>query len=589
MLCLAGERGALAGLVQRLAAIDADELERAMQAVLGLPDVARCRDAQALLAEVAPPTDVATTQAVLGVQSQFAAAISEWTLGHLDDAERHATEALTRAQATGHAPLVVLALYHLGKLQQGRDARAEAEATLTRAAWIAAELGDDERLGVAAAALARVIALPGDRGSEVRTWIRLARTMTQRTAPHGRAHFEALYESGSVEYRAGRLAEAGDWYAQALGHAEQHLGPRSISAFIARGMLALVLGERGEYDASLAQFERLAEVQAEMFGPSHPVIATHHNNRGVILRQAGRADEALAGFSQALEIWRDAYGPDHPDVGMAHGNIASALLTRARAGDFEAAEPHLRRAIETRERSLGPDDLDLAVDVSNLGDLHLFRLELDEAEREYMRAVAILERTGNGEHPRIVLPLTGLGAAAWLRGDGAAQRRHYERVLKIQESSFGPDYPEIAGTLRGLAEAALQDGALELAEHYLVRASALDAKVGEDEARARESLALRGQLALRRGDPVVASELLARALRGNEDRELDPYVADRSSTLARALVAAGRVEEARPLIERIAAYYRPGGPALTWRVDALEALLPGPRGREYTRADVRAE
>ncbi|MDC0716525.1 serine/threonine-protein kinase [Nannocystis bainbridge] len=588
MLCLAADRVALAGLVQRLVAADAADLERAMGATLALPELARCRDAQALLAEVAPPTDAATTLAVQAVRSQLGTVRAEWSLGHLDDAARHAAEAFARALATGHAPLIVQALYHLGKLHHSRDARAEAEATLTRAAWMAAEIGDDEQLGLVAAALAHVVALPGDRGPEARTWVQLARAMTHRTAPRGRSYFEALFASGQVEHRAGRFAAAEEWFVQALAHAEQHLGSRSHSTLLARGMVALVQGERGEYDAALAQFERLAEVQAEVFGPSHPAVATHHNNRAALLRQSGREDEALAEFSQALAIWRAAYGPDHPDVGMAHGNIASALLTRGLPGDFELAEPHLRRAIATRERSLGPDDPDLAVELSNLGSLHLFRLELDEAERQLVRALEICERTAGAEHPRVVLPLLVLAEAAGLRGDLAAQRRHYERALKIQEASLGPEHPDLAWTLRGLAEVALREGALDLAEGLLARAEALDARAGADEERALAALGLRGRLALRRGDVATACDLLARSLPGSA-RTFDPARAELSSELARCLVAAGRADEARPLAEQAAAFYRRGGPALAWRVDALAALASGPGPRGQPRADVRAQ
>src|SRR5690606_15781658 len=236
--------------------------------------------------------------------------------------------------------------------------------------------------------------------------------MTLRAAPRGAAHFEALFNSGHVEHRAGRFAEARDWFAQALAHAEQHLDPHGLHTLDALSMIATLLGELGEYDAALAHFERLADAQIRVFGPSHPTIGAHYNNWAVVLRRAGREDEALDGFNQALEIWQAAFGPDHPDVGIAHGNIGSGLLSRGRPGDFEAAEPHLRRALASRERSFGPDDLDLIVGLTNLGNLHLFRLELDEAERQFERALAIGERAVGGDHPLLAQPLLGLGDLA---------------------------------------------------------------------------------------------------------------------------------------------------------------------------------
>ncbi|WAS90026.1 serine/threonine-protein kinase [Nannocystis punicea] len=582
MLCLATHRGALAGLVTQLGAIDAGALARATDAVPGLPELARCRDAELLLAEVPPPAEPTTAQAVLAVQSQLDAARSEWSLGRLDDATRHTAEALARAQAIGHAPLLAQALDHVGNFHRRREERAAAEAALTRALWLAAEIGDDERLGRVAGGLADVVALQGDRWSEARLLARLGRSMTQRTASGGRAHFEALYASGLVEHHAGRFAAAQAWYERALAQAEQHMDPGSEPALLARGMIALMLWERGEPEASLAQLERLCELQLAVFGPSHPNVATCHNNRAAILRQVGREDEALVGFSRALETWSAAYGPDHPDVGVAHGNIAAALLSRGRPEDLAAAEPHLRRAIATHERHFGPDDPELVVELSNLGSLHLFRLELDEAERQFTRALAISERAAS-DHPQAVLPLAGLGHAAALRGDFEGQRRYHERVLKIQESSLGPDHPELGPALLALAEAALHLGALDVAERHLERAGAVG--VDRDERAALESLGLRGELALRRGDITTACELLARSLQGHEGRAFDFGAAERSYELARALAAAGQGDEARAAADRAESFYRRGGAALAWRVDAIEALQARLRDRRHTRAD----
>jgi len=575
MLCLATGRRALAGLVPRLLAIDAAGLDRVTQAALDLPDLARCGDAESLLAQVAPPADPRTMQAVLAVRSRLATVSSEHLLGQLDDATRHAGEVLEEAQAIGHPPLTAEVLYQLGTIHQTRDARAEAESTLTQAAWMAADVGDDELLGLVAGAQAHLVALAGGRWPEARMWVRLALAMARRTAPRGRTYGDALFASGLVEYRAGRFAEARDWFAQTLAHDEQHLEPHSRSMLGALAMLATLMGELGEYDAALAHFDHLFEIQRTVFGPSHPTIGASYNNRASVLRRAGRVDEALEGFERALEIWRVAHGPDHPDVGLAHGNIASALLDRGHVGDVEAAESHLRRAIASRERNFGPDDLDLIVELGNLGNLHLLRLEIDQAEQQFARALDIGERTVGMEHPLMALPLLGFGEAAALRGDVAAQRRHTARALQIEEASLGPEHPDIAWTLRTLADADLRDGALDGAERLLARADVLDARASDDPERARASLAARGRLALERGDAVTACELLARSLDGQEARAFDPIRAERSSSLARALVAAGRGDEARPLAERAAAFYRRGGPALAWRVDALEALRRG--------------
>ena len=571
MLCLRSDLAAFVGLIQRLQAIDPAELARAMDAVLGLPDPTRCGDHGRLLAEVAPPDDPATAAAAREVEAQLAAERAEWQLGKLEVASRLAEEALTRAEQLGHPPLLVQALYNTGKLQHSRDQRRAAEASLTRATFLAAEIGDDERLGLAAAALADVIVQTGDRWAEARLWVQLSRAITGRTAPRGQPHFEALFVSGQIEYAAERHAEAGEWYAQALALAEAAIGPTSGAALRAGDMLALTLGQRGELAAALARFERSAPIHLQVYGPGHPLVATHHNNYATLLLQAGRIDEALAEFEQVLAMWQAAYGPDHPDVGISHGNIASALLTRARPGDLEAAEPHLLRSIAAQEANFGPHNPDLAIALANLGYLQLFRVRLDEAEASFARAIAIGQRSLGAEHTSVVPALAGLADAAALRGDLVVAADLRGRVLAIQEASLGPDHPDLAWTLWPLAETAIRAGDLELAARHLARVDRLDlGSLGEDGVYA--GLAARGRLARARGDHETACDHLARSLRGESDRTFDPAAADLTAELAHALAAAGRADEARPLAERAAALFERGGPALAWRVDELAAL-----------------
>ena len=309
--------------------------------------------------------------------------------------------------------------------------------------------------------------------------------------------------------------------------------------------------------------------QAQVYGPKHPSVAILHNNRAVTLREAGRPDEALAGFATALEIWSAAFGPDHPDVGLAHGNVASALMARGRPDDFFAAEEHLRRAIATRERNFGPGDPDLAVELANLAVLYMSRLELDEAERLLARALQIRERTVGIDHPLATIPSVVLAELHGLRSDFTTQRRILQRLLRALERAYGPAHANLTPALVWLADVELRDGTLDLAEVYVTRAASLS--VGDPEVE-RVCDALRGRLALRRGDAVTAIELLARSLHAREGQLFEYTSADLAGELARALRAAGRPAEARPLVERALAYFRGGGAALAGRVAELEVL-----------------
>lgn len=572
MQCLATDRGALASLVEQLRKIAAPELERAMDAVLLLPELERCRDAGLLLAEVAPPADPATALAVLEVKIQLAVGRSEWALGHHDVARRMSEASLGRAEELGYAPLLAQALYRVGRQQKNRDERGAAETTLMRALVLASESGDDEQFGMIAAMLAELTALPGDRWPEARLWAQLGRAVTGRVAPRGASHVQSLHASGILELEAGQYAEAIRWFEQALALAEEEFGRDSIMALEARDMLGSALSMRGDHSAALAQFERAAEVQLQVFGAGHPALVVHHNNRAMILRGVGRDDEALSALKQALALALAAYGPDGIDVAAIQANIAAILMDRNHPGDLEAAEPYFRRSIAARETQLGPDDPELAISLSALGNLYLKRLELDAAEPLFKRAMALRERSVGASPLLLLMPLWDLGYIAGLRGDHVVQAQYYGRVLAIEEQARGPDDPGLASTLYALAEAAIHGGDLELAGRHLTRADRLVDAATASKTTLQRGLAVRGKLARRRGEFTEACDLLARALSSEQAREVEPASADLLTEYALALAAAGRPDEARPLADRAAAFYRRGGPALAWRADELTAL-----------------
>jgi len=67
--------------------------------------------------------------------------------------------------------------------------------------------------------------------------------------------------------------------------------------------------------------------------------------------------EAEPLFRKALEIRERVLGPDHPDTATSYNNVAFNLNAQGRAAE---AELLFRKALEIRERVLGPDHPDTA-------------------------------------------------------------------------------------------------------------------------------------------------------------------------------------------------------------------------------------
>ena len=71
-----------------------------------------------------------------------------------------------------------------------------------------------------------------------------------------------------------------------------------------------------------------------------------------------------------------------------------------RLGDFRKMKELLERALLIEERAYGPDHIEIAPALFNLGSLHEDLGEKAKAREFIARALAIAERTYGSDHPR---------------------------------------------------------------------------------------------------------------------------------------------------------------------------------------------
>ena len=99
---------------------------------------------------------------------------------------------------------------------------------------------------------------------------------------------------------------------------------------------------------------------------------------------------------QALEIIRKALGEEHPDYAQSLNNLA--MLYRM-LGNYAAAEPLLRQASEIRRKALGEKHPDYATSLNNLAVPYQDMGNCAAAEPLYRQASVILRQVLGGEHP----------------------------------------------------------------------------------------------------------------------------------------------------------------------------------------------
>jgi tetratricopeptide (TPR) repeat protein len=185
-------------------------------------------------------------------------------------------------------------------------------------------------------------------------------------------------------------------------------------------------------------------------------------------------------------------GDAPPEIPRAAGKW-QALLEDARdlggKGQLDRAVEVGERALKIAERSVGPDDPELAPILDTLGDLYLDQGWPQEAGTLYERALAIREKALGPDHPDVVKDLSGHVDFYESLGQNAKAIALCDRLLAIREKTLGPEDPQVATVLDRLARL-----------HYYER------QYAEAEPLWRRSLAIR-EKALGPDHPDVATNL----------------------------------------------------------------------------------
>ena len=256
-------------------------------------------------------------------------------------------------------------------------------------------------------------------------------------------------------------------YRQCLEHVSRTLGPehlRTLSSYIG---LAVLLSDKGDYDAAEPLYRRALEAQERILGPEHPDTLGSLNFLANLLCDKGDDDAAEPLYRRALEARERILGPEHPSTLASLNNLAGLLSDK---GDYATAEPLYRRALETRERILGPEHPDTLDSLNNLALLLYENGDSDAAEPLYRRALEAQERLLGPEHPDTLRSLNNLAALLSDKDDDDAAEPLYRRALEASERILGPEHPNTLTSLNNLAVLLYEKGDDDAAEPLYRRA-----------------------------------------------------------------------------------------------------------------------
>ena len=362
------------------------------------------------------------------------------------------------------------------------------------------------------------------------------------------------------------------------------VGESDARAFVGRGVAALNAAlPKAEYAASPLYERLIPHVMAIApwvdANELHPAGWTRLSSQaGWYLRERGRYAEAGELMRYALTTAERAVGPNHLDVAESLNQLGVIYMYQARYAEAQSLH---ERALAIREQALGPEHQAVADSLNNLGLLKGNLGRYAEAVPLHERSSAIYERVCGPTDKLVAMSLNNLAHAYGGQDRYAEAKPLFERALAMYESAVGAEHPDVAYCLNGLALVLTRLGQVQAAEPLFERALALrEQALGPEHPAVAAGLISFAESVSKQGRYAEAAALLERALAIFErahGRD-HPEVAEALVALAPVRRSQGRTAEALALYERALDIKRRSLPAdapelaeIRQNVDALRA------------------
>ncbi len=161
----------------------------------------------------------------------------------------------------------------------------------------------------------------------------------------------------------------------------------------------------------------------------------------------GENSKALVQAQRAFELCEGEFGPDDPNTIHARHMIGSALLD---LGRYREAEPHLKAALEWRERVRGPLHDATLTTLNNYG--HLLALAGRDEDALPLQRESVRRRTSvyGADDPRTLVAENNLATLLDSMGRLEESLNLQQDVVERRIRALSPDHPSVATSLNNL-------------------------------------------------------------------------------------------------------------------------------------------
>jgi tetratricopeptide (TPR) repeat protein len=237
---------------------------------------------------------------------------------------------------------------------------------------------------------------------------------------------------GKVYAGLGLGEEAVPILREVLAMRERTMGAGSSEVATSLMNLAEVVpGREGYRGEAVALSRRALAIRRKALGSRHIDTAYSERLLGTMLFSTmNESADAKRHLERALEVFQSM--PESGDQGVSWclTDLAQIMINEK---EYDEALKFCREALILKEKTLGPEDPDVAIGLNNVGWALLFLERYSEAKPLLLRSVEISERQFGPEHAFNSMGLQSLGECLRLLGEYAAARDTLERAVHLAE------------------------------------------------------------------------------------------------------------------------------------------------------------
>jgi len=233
--------------------------------------------------------------------------------------------------------------------------------------------------------------------------------------------------------------------------------------------------EKGDYQNALFVARRSYNIANKNFGLNDVNTADALLKLGIINQTLGNLGEAEEHFLAALHILEEQLTPNHPDLAVIMTNLGNVYFESKHP---ELSEKYHQQALKIRKNAFSADDPAIAQSTYNLAVLYEDQKKYEQATIFYQQAISLWSASLGPAHPYVGSALSNLSGIYNIQGKHKKATNILLRMLVLKKSVFGSRHEEVAQTLISLGTSYLEQGeynpasrayeeALSIAQHVL--------------------------------------------------------------------------------------------------------------------------